>query len=128
MNGSGKSTLIKILSGIYQKDAGEILIKGKNVEVNNPSAAKSLGVATAYQDPQMINSFTGYENIYLGAETIGNSVFKKINRKELRENAQKLLIKYPFQINLNKPVIELETVEKETVAVLRALSQETPAS
>jgi ribose transport system ATP-binding protein len=124
MNGSGKSTLIKILAGIYQKDAGEIIINGNSVEINNPSSAKALGVATAYQDPQMIASFTGYENIYLGSEAPGKSVFKTINRKEMQERAQKLLQKFPFQIDLNKPVIELETVEKETVAVLRALSQE----
>jgi ribose transport system ATP-binding protein len=124
MNGAGKSTLIKILAGIYQKDAGEIFINGNKVEITNPSSAKALGVATVYQDPQMISSFTGYENIYLGSETHGKSVFRGINRSEMHQRAQKLLEKYPFQIDLSKQVFELETVEKETIAVLRALSQE----
>ncbi len=124
MNGSGKSTLIKILAGIYQKDSGEIFINGNKVEINSPSAAKELGISTVYQDPQMISSFTGYENIYLGSETPGKSVFKSFSRVEMRKRAQKLLDKFPFQIDLNKPVIELETVEKETIAVLRALSQQ----
>ncbi len=124
MNGAGKSTLIKVLAGIYQKDAGEIFINGNKVEIQNPSSAKFLGIATVYQDPQMISSFTGYENIYLGSETPGRSVFRTMNRAEMRKRAQKLLERYPFQIDLNKQVFELETVEKETIAVLRALSQE----
>ena len=124
INGSGKSTLIKILAGIYQRDAGDVIVNGKKIETINPSIAKELGISTVYQDPQMISSFSGFENIYLGSETEGKSVFKSINRLEMRKRAQKLLEKYPFQIDLNKPVYELETVEKETIAVLRALSQQ----
>jgi ribose transport system ATP-binding protein len=124
INGAGKSTLIKILAGIYQQDAGEILVAGNKVEINSPLAAKALGIATVYQDPQMIPSITGYENIYLGSETDTRSVFSVINRRGLRKRAQRLLDRYPFHIDLTRPVYELETVEKETVAVLRALSQE----
>ena len=63
MNGSGKSTLIKILAGIYQRDAGDIIINGKKVETINPYIAKELGISTVYQDPQMISTFSGFENI-----------------------------------------------------------------
>jgi ribose transport system ATP-binding protein len=124
MNGAGKSTLIKILAGIYQKDSGEIYVKGEKVEIHNPKAAKALGISTVYQDPQMIPSFTGYENIFLGSESQGKSVFSRISRRGMLKEAQKLLEKYPFQIDLTKPVYEMETVEKETIAVLRALSVE----
>ena len=71
----------------------------------------------------MIPSFTGYENIFLGSEAEGKSVFSIINRWNLRKRAQKLLERFPFEIDINRPVYELETVEKETIAVLRALSQ-----
>ena len=54
MNGAGKSTLIKILAGIYPKNAGEIYINGNKVEITTPYSAKALGIATVYQDPQMI--------------------------------------------------------------------------
>jgi ribose transport system ATP-binding protein len=123
INGAGKSTLIKILAGIYQMDSGEIFVQGKKVDINNPLDAKALGIATVYQDPQMIPSFTGYENIFLGSETEGKSVFSLIQRRNLRKRAQKLLERFPFKIDVNRPVYELETVEKETIAVLRALSQ-----
>ena len=69
INGAGKSTLIKILSGVYQKDAGSIQLDGNPIEINSTQDAINNGIATVYQDPQMIPSFTGYENIYLGAET-----------------------------------------------------------
>ena len=124
INGAGKSTLIKILSGSYQKDAGEISINGKTVEIHSTNDARMFGIATVYQDPQMIPSFTGYENIFLGAESSTHSVFSRINRRNMRKRAQKLLERYPFRVNLNKPVRELETVEKEIVAVLRALALE----
>lgn len=124
INGAGKSTLIKILSGSYRKDAGEILIKGEPVEISNPSDARANGIATVYQDPQMIPSFTGYENIFLGTETRTRSVFSRIKRRELHKRAQELLRRYPFSIDLTKPVSQLETVEQEIIAVLRALAVE----
>jgi ribose transport system ATP-binding protein len=127
INGAGKSTLIKILSGRYQKDAGEIRIRGNVVEIHNPSDARTNGIATVYQDPQMIPSFTGYENIFLGAETATSSIFSVIRRRQLHRRAQKLLEKYPFTVDLGRPVSELETVEKEVIAILRALALEDTA-
>ena len=124
MNGAGKSTLIKILAGIYPMDSGEIYLNGAKVDIPTPFAAKSLGISTVYQDPQMIPSYSGYENIYLGSESSRKSVFSVFSHSNLSRRAEKLLEKFPFQIDLSKPVAELETVEKETIAVLRALSQE----
>jgi ribose transport system ATP-binding protein len=124
INGAGKSTLIKILSGILQKDSGEIHLNGKKIEIRNPHEAKMHGVATVYQDPQMIPSFTGYENIFLGSETANNSIFAPINRRNLRKRAQFLLERFPIEVDLNKPVGELATIDKESIAILRALSQD----
>jgi len=124
INGAGKSTLIKILSGVYQKDAGSIQLDGKSIEINNPQDAINNGIATVYQDPQMIPTFTGYENIYLGAETERKGLFPRINKRKLRERAEALLERFPVDINLNQPVSELSAVEKEIIAVLRALSKE----
>ena len=63
INGAGKSTLIKILSGVYTKDEGIISLDENQIEINSPQDALKHGIATVYQDPQMIPSFTGYENI-----------------------------------------------------------------
>lgn len=124
INGAGKSTLIKILAGIYQKDSGEIRVNNVAVEINSPGDARRSGIATVYQDPQMIPTFTGYENIFLGSETRSSSVFSRISRTEMCKRAQNLLERYAFNVDLTKPVDELETVEKEIIAVLRALAQE----
>lgn len=123
VNGAGKSTLIKILSGVYSKDSGEIVLNGKSVDMTSPAAAKEVGVATVYQHPQMIPSFTGYENIYLGSENPTGWLFPRIKRSQLRRRAQELLKRFPFDINLDRPVLNIPAVEREVIAILRALSQ-----
>ena len=122
INGAGKSTLIKVLSGVYQKDAGEIRMNEKHVEFTSPQAAINHGIATVYQDPQMIPSFTGYENIFLGTESDSHGLFPRIRRRDLRRRADALLQKFPVEVDLTRPVGELSAVEKESIAILRALS------
>src|SRR4051812_42976856 len=67
-NGAGKSTLIKILSGAYRKDAGEIFVKGEKVEINNPRDAKALGIETIYQTLALADNVDAAANLYLGRE------------------------------------------------------------
>ena len=123
INGAGKSTLIKILSGVYQKDGGEILINGKLADINQPQDALSHGISTVYQDPQMIESFTGYENIYLGHENSSKGMLSRMSRKDMLKEAKALLKKYPLDIDLEKPVYLLSMIEREIIAVLKALSK-----
>ena len=123
INGAGKSTLIKVLSGVYQSDAGRITLNGRPIEINSPQDAIDHGIATVYQDPQMIPSFTGYENIFLGSESESAGIFSRIRRKELLARAEELLDRFPVDIDLTRPVGELQAVEKESIAILRALSR-----
>ena len=109
---------------VYQKDAGSIYLDDHLIEIKNAQDAIKQGIATVYQDPQMISTFTGYENIYLGSESEGKGIFSRINRKKLQEKAEKLLERFPVDIDLTKPVIELSAIEKEIIAVLRALSKD----
>lgn len=123
INGAGKSTLIKVISGIYKKDSGEIYMNGNAVNINNPQDAIQLGISTVYQDPQMIESFTGYENIYLGVENDKKSMLSSMSRKEMLNNAKELLKEYPLDIDVLKPVYSLSAIEREILAILRALSK-----
>ncbi|MEP6480185.1 MAG: ATP-binding cassette domain-containing protein, partial [Rhodoglobus sp.] len=67
-NGAGKSTLIKVLSGAYLPDDGEILWQGEPVTIADPQAALSLGIATMYQELDVVDGLTIAENIFLGHE------------------------------------------------------------
>ena len=67
-NGAGKSTLIKILSGAYQKDEGDIYLNGQSIDIANPHRARELGIATTYQELELIPYLSVAENIFLGNE------------------------------------------------------------
>lgn len=123
INGAGKSTLIKVISGIYSKDSGEIRMNGQPVTINNPQDAIRLGISTVYQDPQMIESFTGYENIYLGEENNKKGMLTAMSRREMKARALELLKEYPLDIDVTRPVYTLSAIEREILAVLRALSK-----
>src|ERR671922_1082125 len=81
-NGAGKSTLMKILSGAYRKDAGEIELDGRPVSIDSPRDAQALGIATIYQELSRVPQLTVAENILLGHEPSRAGV---IDRRALGE-------------------------------------------
>ena len=69
-NGAGKSTLIKVLSGAYSKDSGEIFVRGEQATINNPRDAKSYGIETIYQTLAVADNVDAAANLYLGREIL----------------------------------------------------------
>ncbi len=124
VNGAGKSTLIKILSGVYAKDSGVIEIAGQAVELGSPAAAIAQGIASVQQHPELVNDFTGVENIFLGEEAAKPGLGGRINRRSMRLSAQKLLKRFPIEIDLDRRVGEMPAVDREIVAVLHALRRD----
>src|SRR5436190_17367600 len=67
-NGAGKSTLMKILSGVYRKDSGQIALDGREIEVSSPHHAQTLGISIIYQELNLMPNLTVAENIFIGRE------------------------------------------------------------
>src|SRR5512139_3640294 len=67
-NGAGKSTLMKVLAGVYKKDAGHITYKGQEVEIHNPRAAQLLGISMIHQELNLMPHLTVAQNIFIGRE------------------------------------------------------------
>ncbi|MFB2551991.1 sugar ABC transporter ATP-binding protein [Ensifer soli] len=122
VNGAGKSTFIKIVSGVYTRDAGVIEVDGKPVDCRTPQDAMLSGIATVQQHPELVPDFTGYENIFLGREADRPSFLARVDRAELKRRGDQLLSRFPVDIDLSKRLADMPAVEREIVAILQALA------
>lgn len=121
-NGAGKSTLIKILSGVYRPDEGEIHIEGKRVEIQKPQQAKKLGISTIYQDFALIPHLTVAQNIFLGRETMDRRAPIFLDNESMNHNCRELINALKLPLEPTETVSRLTTAEKQLVEITRALS------
>ena len=122
-NGAGKSTLIKVVSGVYQPDGGEILIDGRASRFTSPEDAKRAGVATIYQELLLFPELTVAENIFLGhAPRAG---FGRIDWRAVRTKAEALLASLEIDdLAAGQIVGSLSVGHRQRVEILRALSHD----
>ena len=118
-NGSGKSTIIKVMSGVYNPQDGEILIDGRPAGKLNPVKSVHHGVQVIYQDFSLFGNLTVAENLTLNTFLIEGR--KTVNWKQVRELAQKALDRLGVSINLDATVDTLPTSGKQIVAIARAV-------
>jgi len=120
-NGAGKSTLMKILSGAYQKDAGQILIDGKEAKITSPKDAKDLGIAVIYQEFMLAPDLTVAENIYIDKMVDSGMI---INWKKLKSKAKEQLVKLGFQdIDPGTKVGNLSVAYQQVVEICKCLTR-----
>ena len=118
-NGAGKSTLIKILAGLYAKDAGRILLDGREVEIGSPRRARELGVRTIYQELQLVPQLSVAENIFLGEEPLRAS--RVIDWKQMMAVASDLLRGLGRTLDPRVPVEELSAADRQMVEIAKAV-------
>ncbi|MFT5874471.1 MAG: ribose transport system ATP-binding protein [Clostridium sp.] len=121
-NGAGKSTLMKILSGVYNKDSGSIMIQGSEVDIKGIKDAQKHGIAIIHQELSLLPNLSIWENIFLGNEGF-NGITRRINKKELKEKSQILLKDIGFNIDVNTIVKDLNVGEKQLVEIAKSLSK-----
>jgi ribose transport system ATP-binding protein len=120
-NGAGKTTLMKILSGVYQRDSGEILINGKPVEIHNPRMAQKLGISIIHQELNLMNHLTAAQNIYIGREPRKAGGFV-IDEKALNAQARKLFEALHMDFDPRVKVGDLTIAKQQMVEIVKALS------
>ena len=119
-NGAGKSTLIKILSGAYSMDDGEILIGGSQAVINNPRDAQSYGIETLYQDLALAPNLNGAANLFLGREkTTG---LGRVNNEQMLRSTREVVNRInPNFKAIDEPVFRLSGGQQQSIAIARAL-------
>ena len=119
-NGAGKSTLIKILSGAYKRDHGQILINGDEVTINNPRDAKALGIETIYQTLALADNVDAAANLYLGREL--RTAFGTLDDVAMESEARKVMGRLnPNFRRFKEPVSKLSGGQRQSVAIARAI-------
>ncbi|MGG4609208.1 ribose ABC transporter ATP-binding protein RbsA [Providencia sp. Me31A] len=119
-NGAGKSTMMKVLTGIYKKDAGQIRYLGKEVAFNGPKSSQEAGIGIIHQELNLIPELTIAENIFLGREYV--NAFGKIDWKKMFSESDKLLKRLNLDYNSHQTIAELSIGEQQMVEIAKVLS------
>lgn len=123
-NGAGKSTLIKMISGVYEPDDGQIFLEGEEVRFDSPMAARRRGIETIYQDLALCENLDATVNIFLGREPMRRQfgLFKVVDREHMLEESEVALEELDIEIpNLKRPMREMSGGQRQAVAIARAV-------
>ena len=117
-NGAGKSTLIKIMTGVYHPDDGEILLDGRPIRVMNSVDAQAYGIAAIYQEPMVYPDLNVAENIFISHRSQGFLV----NWRKLYEDAAEILAKLDVKLDVRMPARGLTLAAQQTIEIAKAIS------
>ncbi|KGX93113.1 heme ABC transporter ATP-binding protein [Pontibacillus halophilus JSM 076056 = DSM 19796] len=117
-NGAGKSTLMNVLFGLYQPEQGQIRVRDKNVEINNPNIANELGIGMVHQHFMLVEPFTVTENIILGSEPKHRG---KIDYKKAEQEVREISERYGLQVDPQAKIRDISVGMQQRVEILKML-------
>lgn len=120
-NGAGKSTLIKVLTGSYLADQGEILVGGRQTAYRNPVEARQLGISAVYQEFSLVPQLTVLENLFLGSEP---ARFGLLDREAMIRRAEKSLRELDFHLDLHARVGDLNRAARQMTEIAKAFQHD----
>lgn len=118
-NGAGKSTLMKILTGVYTRDAGTVIVDGKEVIYESPQEAEKAGIVFIYQELNVLFDLTVEENLFMGKEITKG--FGICDKKAMRKKAQEAMDKMGVKIPINAVMSDLSVGQQQMVEICKAL-------
>lgn len=117
-NGAGKSTLMSVLFGLYKPEAGEIKVKGKKVNIDNPNVANDLGIGMVHQHFKLVHNFTVTENIILGQEPTERG---RLNIDKAAEKIKELSERYGLEVDPYRKIMDITVGMQQRVEILKML-------
>jgi ribose transport system ATP-binding protein len=122
-NGAGKSTLVKVLTGEFRKDAGQIFVHGKEVQMNSIRDSQKLGIIMIHQELNLMNHLTVAQNIFIGRESKGKTRVL-LNDREIVKKSQDIFKKLNLNIDQGEKFGSLTVAKQQMVEIAKALSYE----
>lgn len=120
-NGAGKSTFIKIITGVYPMDEGEMFLNGERIDIKNPKIAQNMGIAAIYQHSTCYPDLSITENIFIGHEKT-EKFTKRILWNEMHQEARRLLVSMGADLDPKVQVSSLSVAQQQIVEIAKALS------
>jgi len=120
-NGAGKSTLIKILTGVYNQDEGEILYKGRNVRFISPKESRENGIETIYQEQALVDGLSIWRNIFLGKELVNVRGVGALNITAMKQGTRGILESLNLPIDVDRLAGACSGGQRQGIAIGRAM-------
>lgn len=117
-NGAGKSTLIKVITGVYKKDSGTILLEGKPIEPKNPRDAQALGISAVYQEVNLVPTLSVAENLFLGRQP---KRWGMIDSRAANRQARELLKTYNIDVDVTQTLSSFSIAVQHITAIARGV-------
>lgn len=117
-NGAGKSTLIKVLTGVYSRDAGSITLNGEAITPHSTADAQRAGIGTVYQEVNLLPNMSVADNLYIGREP---KRFGMVDRRKMNRDADTLMRNYGFALDVTRPLGHYSVAMQQIIAICRAV-------